>query len=134
MQMAWGYAPPLILEAAIRTKLFDALDGRAKTAEELTAATGASLRGVRTIANALSGLGLLQKEDGRYSLTPESASFLVSTKPSYMGGLIKHGSKSMIPRWLHLGETVRQVRPQARSMINKTVLSFSSNLWKTYIR
>jgi 3-hydroxy-5-methyl-1-naphthoate 3-O-methyltransferase len=26
MQMAWGYVPPLVLEAAIRHRVFDVLD------------------------------------------------------------------------------------------------------------
>ena len=30
MQFAWGYAPPLILEAAIRHRVFDVLDGGRK--------------------------------------------------------------------------------------------------------
>ena len=35
MQLAWGYAPPLILEAALRHKLFDLLENQPKTAEQL---------------------------------------------------------------------------------------------------
>ena len=31
MQFVWGYAPPLILEAAIRHRVFDVLDGGPKT-------------------------------------------------------------------------------------------------------
>lgn len=54
------------------------------------------------------GIDLLAKSaDGKYSLTPESATFLVSGKPSYVGGFIKHTSAHAIPRWLHLTEIVR---------------------------
>ena len=42
MQLVWGYAPPLILEAAIRHRVFDVLDGGPKTADEVENATGAS--------------------------------------------------------------------------------------------
>jgi len=31
MQFVWGYAPPLILEAAIRHRVFDVLDGGTDT-------------------------------------------------------------------------------------------------------
>ena len=30
MQLVWGYAPPLILEAAIRHRVFDVLEGARK--------------------------------------------------------------------------------------------------------
>jgi len=64
------------------------------------------------LANALVGLNLLQKDaDGRYALTPESAAFLVRSKPSFMGGLILHTSGHLIPRWLHLNEVVRTGLP-----------------------
>src|SRR5262245_33738709 len=82
MQFAFGYAPPLILEAAVRHRVFDVLDVGPKTLEEVRAATGASARGLRAILNALVGLELLAKDaQGRYALTPESSQFLVSTKP-----------------------------------------------------
>ena len=97
MQMAWGYAPPLIIEAAVRNKVFDALDSGPKTIAETAAATGASERGLRAIMSALVGIELLAKSpDGKFSLTPESAAFLVSTKPSYFGGFIRHTSKHQV--------------------------------------
>ena len=112
MQMAWGYAPPLILEAAVRHGVFDLLDAGPKTAEELSAATGASVRGIKSLSNALTGLDLLKKdESGRYALTPESAAFLVSAKPSFAGGFVRHASTQLIPKWLELTELVRSGKP-----------------------
>ena len=108
MQMAWGYAPPLIIEAAIRTGVFDRLDSGAKTVEEVAASTGASVRGLRAIMNALVGFDLLRKEAGdRYALTPESEAFLVSTKHTFVGGFISHTSTQVLPPWLALTERVR---------------------------
>lgn len=114
MQFAWGYVPPLVLEAAIRHRVFDVLDSGAKTAAEVQKATGASERGLRGIMNALVAMALLAKDDdGRYSLTPESAAFLVSTKPSFQGGLIRHCSEHLIPKWLHLNDIVGSGKPKA---------------------
>ena len=107
MQFAWAYATPLILEAAIRHRIFDELDAGAKSTEELGEATGASARGIRAITDALVGLDFLARDgEGSLSLTPESAAFLVRGKPSFMGGLILHTSGHLIPRWLHLAEIV----------------------------
>ena len=41
-QFAFGYAPPLVLEAAIRHHVFDVLDSGPKSLDEIQAATGAS--------------------------------------------------------------------------------------------
>lgn len=112
MQLAWGYAPPLILEAAIRHRVFDVLDGGPKTVQELQKETGASERGLTAIVNALVGLDFLAKDDqGRFSLTPESAAFLVSTKPGFQGGLIRHCSEHLVPKWLRLNEIVATGSP-----------------------
>jgi len=112
MQLMWGYAPPLILEAAIRHRVFDVLDNGAKTVEEVEDATGASARGLTAVMNALVGLDFLTKDAlGRYALTPESSAFLVSTKPSFQGGMIIHCSEQLIPKWLRLNEIVATRRP-----------------------
>ncbi|HEX5236746.1 MAG TPA: methyltransferase [Silvibacterium sp.] len=114
MQFAWGYAAPLILESAIRNKVFDTLDAGPKTVDEVHAATGASTRGLTAIMNALVGFEFLDKDaHGRYSLTPESAAFLVSTKPSFQGGMLAHTSEQLMPKWLNLSEIVRTGKTQA---------------------
>ena len=121
MQMAWGYAPPLILEAAIRHHIFDVLDAGPKNIWEVEKATGASARGLTAVMNALVGLNFLSKDEhGRYTLTPESATFLVSTKPSFQGGLIKHCSEQLIPRWLHINEVVATGNPVTPVNVEKS--------------
>jgi len=114
MQFAWGYVPPLVLEAAIRHRVFDMLDGGSKTLSEVQQETGASERGLSMVMNVLVGLDFLAKDkQGRFSLTPESAAFLVSTKPGFMGGFIRHGSEQLIPKWLHLNKIVTTGKPEA---------------------
>jgi ubiquinone/menaquinone biosynthesis C-methylase UbiE len=111
-QLIWGYAPPLILEAAIRHGIFDVLDNGAKTVEEVEDATGASARGLTAIMNALVGLELLTKDaQGRYALTPESAAYLVTAKPGFQGGMIFHCTEHLIPKWLRLNEIVASGKP-----------------------
>ena len=65
---------------------------------ELAQATGASARGLSAIADLLVGFALLTRDDdGRYALTPESDAFLVSYKPSFMGGIFCHMSSQLLP-------------------------------------
>jgi hypothetical protein len=92
--------------------IFDQLEGGAKTAQELADAASVPVRGVRALSNALTGLDLLSKdEEGRYSLTPESAAFLVRGKPSFLGRTIVHTTAQILPRWILLPETVEHGKP-----------------------
>jgi 3-hydroxy-5-methyl-1-naphthoate 3-O-methyltransferase len=114
MQFAWGYVPTLVLEAAIRNRVFDVLDKGPMTVPEVATATGASVRGLTAIMNVLVGLNFLAKDAHEaYSLTPESAAFLVSTKPSFQGGILRHASSQLIPKWLAINEVVATGKPAA---------------------
>jgi SAM-dependent methyltransferase len=112
MQFTFGFAPPLIIEAAIRHQVFNALDEGAKTVETLAAETRTSPRGLRALLNALVGLELLAKDaEGGYALTPESAMFLVSGKPAFHGAFFLLTSEPMLAEWRKLHEIVGSGRP-----------------------
>jgi SAM-dependent methyltransferase len=66
---------------------------------------------VRALANALAGLQLLAKKGDAYSLSPESAAFLVSTKPAYHGGFFRFMSTQILPQWMHVADAVTTGRP-----------------------
>lgn len=111
MQMAWGYAPPLIIEAAIQHGVFDALHPSPRTAAQLAKTARVPERGMIAILNALVGLQLLTRKGGRYALAPESAAFLVSSHAPYYGEFFRHTTEQLIPKWLQLGEVVRTGKP-----------------------
>jgi len=112
LQLAWGYAPPLILEAALRHHVFDVLDAGPKSLAEIQQATGASARGLAAIVNFLVGMNFLQKDpQEKFSNAPEAVAFLVSTKPGFQGGLIRHTSQQLLPNWLQLNRVVATGTP-----------------------
>ena len=111
MQLASAYQPPLIIGAAVSNKVFDTLANGARNAEQLSQDTGASVRGLRAILNALVGLELLKKNGDKYSLTPESEAFLVSNKPGTLAGFFPMNMKRLIPLWLKLDDIVRTGEP-----------------------
>ncbi len=115
LQMAWGYAPTLIIDAAVQQGVFDRLDQGPRTLTELVAQTGASARGLTAILNALVALKLLARDADRYVLTPESATFLVSTKPDYRGAFFQHHTQQLLPQWQHLRESVSTGKPLNRT-------------------
>src|SRR5262249_41373717 len=113
MGFAWGYAVPLIIESAIRHRVFDVLDQGPKTLEQVSGETKASQRGLRAILDALVSIDLARKSGLEYSLAPESAKFLVSTKQSFQGGIFKHVSTQLLPKWIQLSEVVATGKPAA---------------------
>jgi len=117
MQFAWGYAPTLVVEAAVRHGVFDLLDESPKTVEQLAKKTGASKRGLTAILNVLVSLNFLSRKGDRYALTPESDAFLVSSRPGFLGALYRHMSSQIIPTWLELDKVVRTGKPAG--LVNK---------------
>ncbi|MCI0703922.1 MAG: methyltransferase domain-containing protein [Planctomycetia bacterium] len=112
LQYSFAYAPPLMIEAAVRLNLFDALAGGPKSADDLATTTGASVRGVRILLNGLVGLELLTRpKPGQYALTAEAEAFLVRGRPMYLGGFFRHASSHLIPKWLGLTDVVRTGKP-----------------------
>jgi ubiquinone/menaquinone biosynthesis C-methylase UbiE len=124
MQFAWGYAPTLVIEAAVRHGIFDLLDKNPLTVAQIVAKTGASQRGVKAILDVLVSLQLLQRKGERFALTPESATFLVSTKPSFYGALFRHVSEQLLPSWLQITDVVRTGRPALKVNARKDGAKF----------
>ena len=117
MQLAWSFAPGLVVEAAVQHGVFERLDQGPRSVADLAAETGASIRGLTAILNVLVGLELLAREGDRYALTPESAAFLVPSRTGYHGMIFRHICGQLLPRWLQLNEIVRTGRPA--SHVNK---------------
>jgi ubiquinone/menaquinone biosynthesis C-methylase UbiE len=112
MQFTFGFAPPLIIETALRYGVFDILDKGAKSLEALCVETRTSPRGLRIILDALVGLDVLTKDGvGHYALTEESATFLVTGKPTYHGAFFLLTKEPMLSAWGKLEEAVRSGRP-----------------------
>ncbi len=112
MELSFAYAPPLIISAGVTNKVFDSLEDGAKTSEQVAEETGASAHALRILMNALVGLDLLKKNrQGKYSLTPESAAFLLSNKPGTHAGFFGTIAPQLISRWLQLSDIVREGRP-----------------------
>jgi ubiquinone/menaquinone biosynthesis C-methylase UbiE len=119
MQFAWSFAAPLTIGAAVQSGLFDALTSGPKDLAELEKATSCSARGLAAIADFLVGIELLKKDDSsRFTLTPESETFLVKSKPSFHGGIFRLLSESIIPSFLQLNSIVRTGHP-ARDVNNE---------------
>ncbi len=76
------------LKAAVELDLFTAIHEGATTPAELAVRLHSDSRRVRILCDFLVTEELLEKDDGRYWLTPDSEMFLVRTSPAYLGGTL----------------------------------------------
>lgn len=82
-----AYQASAALKAAIELELFSAIAEGDVTPASLAARCKASERGVRILCDYLTALQFLNKQDGQYQLTTESALFLDRRSPAYLGGM-----------------------------------------------
>jgi precorrin-6B methylase 2 len=73
------------LKAAIDLGLFAAIGGSPSTVPEIATRCQSAERGTRILCDYLTILGFLTKDGSRYALTPDSAVFLDSHSPAYLG-------------------------------------------------
>jgi 2-polyprenyl-3-methyl-5-hydroxy-6-metoxy-1,4-benzoquinol methylase len=82
-----AYQQTAALKAAIELDIFTAIGEGASPPAAVAKRVGASERGVRVLCDYLTIHGFLSKENGRYSLTPESAMFLDKRSPAWIGSM-----------------------------------------------
>jgi len=80
-----GFQRSFALKAAVELNLFTVIGGGNATVADVAKGCGASERGVRILCDYLTVAGFLAKAGERYSLTPDTATFLDSKSPAYMG-------------------------------------------------
>lgn len=84
-QTANAYQRTEALKAAVELEVFTAIGEGKTTAVEIAERANASERGIRILCDFLCVMGFLTKEGLSYKLTPESALFLDTHSPAYLG-------------------------------------------------
>ena len=77
------------LKAAVDLDLFTVIDEGYNRTEQIAKKVNASERGVRILCDYLTVFEFLQKEDGRYRLSPDAGLFLSRRSPAYMGTIVE---------------------------------------------
>lgn len=88
MSIAQGHLAAGALKAALELEIFTLIAHGIDTPNQLAATKKTSARGMRLLCDALVGLGLVEREGERLSLSEEMARLLVKGSPTYMGGHI----------------------------------------------
>jgi ubiquinone/menaquinone biosynthesis C-methylase UbiE len=88
-QTITAYQRTEALKAAIELDVFTAIGEGNATAAEISARCQTSERGMRILCDFLCINGFLNKQDDRYTLTPDSAVFLDKRSPAYLGSVTR---------------------------------------------
>lgn len=113
LDTARGFQQACVLVAGAELELFDVIAERSMTARELAQALGADLRAVKMLADALTAMELLSKQDGRYALQPGVADTLTRTGAQSVLAMAQHMGNCM-RSWSELARVVKSGRPAER--------------------
>lgn len=112
MQLGMGFWASKTLLSAVEIGVFTYLAHKPAGLDGLTKQFGLHPRAARDFFDALVALGMLERREGLYSNTPETAAFLDRSKPSYMGGILEMASNRLYPFWGSLTEGLKTGRQQ----------------------
>lgn len=117
MDLATGYWQSGVLTAAVELNLFDALERKAATAEDVAKKLGTAPFHTAELMNALAALGILEKTGGSdanpevlFRIRPSAAQYLTRSGDYCILDALKFNT-DMYPLWSKLSDTVRNGRP-----------------------
>jgi predicted transcriptional regulator len=104
-----GYQRAFILKAAVDLDVFTLIAKGNQTVAQIAKTCNVPERGIRVICDCLTVMGFLNKNGNRYSVTSDSAMFLDSRSPAYMGKALRFLlDPSQLERMQQLTESVRK--------------------------
>jgi len=111
-QLGFGFMASKTLLSAAEMGLFTELAKGPLSAEAIGERLGLHPRVRLDFVDTLVALGMLRREHGLYSNTPETDLFLDRAKPSYVGGILEMFSARMFRYWSTFTEALRTGEPQ----------------------
>jgi len=112
MQLGFGYWGSKTLLTAVELGLFTELAKGPVALDEIRSRLGLHERSARDFLDALVALGMLKREQGKYSNTAATDLYLDRAKPTYMGGMMEMMSARLFRFWADLTEGLKTGEPQ----------------------
>lgn len=112
MQLGFGFWGSKVLLSAVELGLFTELARGPRSLDEIRTRFSLHERGARDFLDALTALGMLTREQGRYGNTPATDLYLDRAKPTYVGGMLEMMSVRLYRFWADLTEGLRTGQPQ----------------------
>lgn len=113
MRILGDFANSQILDAALEYDFFTLIHKGLRTFEEIAREAGTNPRATRIVLDSLLALGVAEKRNGQYFLTPVSETFLVKGKRSYMGDF-RYVALALWDGMAHLKESLKTGKPLSR--------------------
>ena len=96
-----AYQKTAAVKAAVALDLFTAIADENGELERIARRAQCAERGVRMLCDYLTVQGFLQKEAGRYRLTPSTSTFLTTSSPAWMGSIVDFlAAPELMSQWL----------------------------------
>ena len=105
LEMSGYYWKTCTLHAGVSLDIFTLLGTDALSGETMAEKMGMEQRGLTTLLNGLTALGLLVKDKATYANTPESAAFLSKDSHQYIGHMILH-HHHLAPSWVDMDQAL----------------------------
>ena len=130
----FAYQRTAALRAAVHLDLFTAMDGpdAVRTVPEIAKRIGAPERSTTVLCDYLTIIGFLQKSGATYGLTPDSAAFLSTRSPAYLGTTADFlASPEMMANFDTLTDTIRRgtIAP-----VNNNTVADDNPMWVQFAR
>jgi ubiquinone/menaquinone biosynthesis C-methylase UbiE len=110
LRKIWGgFRASRVLLTANNYRIFDHLT-KPQTPKTISKKLNIDLRATVILLDALTGLGLIKKQKGRYKNAGIASQFLVSGKPYYQGDIIRHAD-NLWKNWSGLDEVIKTGKP-----------------------
>lgn len=120
------------LRSAIDLDLFSRIAAGRRTVSELADACQAAPRGVRILADYLTIIGFLKKQDDRYELTDDSRVFLDRASPAYVGDAARFMLASELRESFH--QLTSAVRRGGTAVSDEGTVSHDNPIWVEFAR
>lgn len=128
MRMIGGLQATAILQAGVQLGIFDQIAAGHDQASSIAAEINADERGTRILLDALAALGLLDTGEG-YQLSPLADAYLVTSRPTYLGGMINISAAPWVwTGYSHLAEAVRH----GGTVLDHHAETPSHEFWETF--
>jgi len=112
-RLSRGFILSRIIQVAVRLEIFDKIETRGSTSEEIASCINTNPRATELFLNALVAISLLSKKSEKYFNTEISRTYLVKKSPKYFGGMIAF-EHNLWDMWGKLEESVRTGNPSRR--------------------
>ncbi len=111
-----SYWQACALHAGVELDVFTLIGTDEMNADQVASELECDVRGIGTLLNAFSSMGLLVNKQGRYANTVASMSLLVKGSPHYVGYMVMH-HHNLVEAWSHLDRAVRTGKPVRKTPV-----------------